>query len=38
VLVVPGLPIKGNASALVVRAFCATANVVMIHGWVNTIS
>jgi hypothetical protein len=38
VLVVPGLIIKGNASALVVRAFCASANVVTISGWVNTIS
>jgi hypothetical protein len=37
-LVVPGLPIKGNASPLVVRAFAATANVVMIHGYVNRIS
>ena len=38
VLVVPGLIIKGNASALVVRAFCASANEVTISGWVNTIS
>jgi hypothetical protein len=38
VLIVPGLPVKGNATALVVRAFCASANVVMIHGWVNSIS
>lgn len=39
VLVAPGLLIKGNAStALIVRAFCATANVVTIHGFVNRIS
>ena len=28
VLVVPGLVLKGNATALVVRAFAATANVI----------
>jgi hypothetical protein len=38
VLVTPGLLIKGNATALIVRAFCATANVVMIHGYVNEIA
>jgi hypothetical protein len=37
-LVVPGLLIKGNATALTVRAFAAAANVVSIHGFVNTIS
>ena len=37
-LVVPGLVIKGNATPLVVRAFCATANVVMIGGYVNRIT
>jgi len=37
-LVVPGLVIKGNATALVVRAFAATANVVMIGGYVNRIT
>jgi hypothetical protein len=37
-LVVPGLVIKGNATALVVRAFCATANVVMVGGYVNRIT
>jgi hypothetical protein len=37
-LVAPGLLIKGNATALTVRAFAATANVVTIHGFVNTIS
>lgn len=38
VLIVPGLIIKGNATALVVRAFAATANVVMIGGYVNRIT
>jgi len=37
-LLAPGLPIKGNATALVVRAFAASANVVTIHGYVNRIS
>lgn len=38
VAVVPGLPIKGNATPLVVTAFAASANVVMIHGFVNSIA
>ena len=38
VLVAPGLLIKGNATALIVRAFAATANVVTIHGYVNRIA
>lgn len=38
VLVVPGLIIKGAATALVVRAFAATANVVLIGGYVNRIT
>jgi len=38
ILVVPGLVIKGNATALVVRAFAATTNVVMIGGYVNRIT
>lgn len=37
-LIVPGLILKGNASALVVRAFAATTNVITIHGYVNTIT
>jgi len=37
-LVIPGLIIKGNATPLVVKAFCATADVVTIHGYVNRIS
>jgi hypothetical protein len=38
VTVIPGLPIKGNATALVVRAAAATANVITILGFVNRIS
>lgn len=34
----PGLLIKGNATALVVRAFAATTNVITIHGYVNVIA
>jgi hypothetical protein len=37
-LIVPGLVLKGNATALVVRAFAATANVINIHGYVNRIA
>jgi hypothetical protein len=37
-LMVPGLILKGNATALVVRAFAATANVITISGYVNTIT
>lgn len=37
VLVIPGWLIKGNATPLVVRAFAATANVVVINGYVNQI-
>ena len=38
-LIVPGLVIKGNASAaLVVRAFAGTTNVINIAGYVNRIT
>ena len=37
-LIVPGLVIKGNATALIVRAFAATANVVNVAGYVNRIT
>jgi len=37
-LVVAGLVIVGNATPLVVRAFAASANVVMIGGYVNRIT
>ena len=38
VTVIPGLVLQGNASAKVVRAFAATANVIVIHGFVNRIT
>lgn len=38
ILVVAGLIIVGNATPLVVRAFAATTNVVMIGGYVNRIT
>lgn len=37
-LVVPGLILKGNATAKIIKAFAATANVVTISGFVNKIS
>ena len=38
-LIAPGLLIKGNAStALIVKAFAATTNVITIHGYVNQIT
>ena len=37
-LIVAGLVIKGNATPLLVRAFAATANVVMMAGYVNRIT
>lgn len=36
-IVVPGLLLKGNATALTVKAFAGTSNVVAIHGYVHTI-
>ena len=38
VTVIPGLLLQGNASAKVVRAFAATANVIVMHGFVNRIT
>lgn len=35
VLVAPGLALKGNATPLVVKAFAATADVLIVHGYVN---
>ena len=37
-LVVPGLVLQGNATALLVRAFAATGNVISIAGYVNEIA
>lgn len=36
-LVVPGLVLRGAASALTVKAFAATANVVTVSGYINEI-
>jgi hypothetical protein len=38
VLVTPGLLLQGNATPKVVRAFAATANEIVIHGYVNRIT
>jgi hypothetical protein len=39
VLVAPGLTLTGDgAAALTVRAFCATTNVITVHGYVNRIA
>lgn len=38
VTVVPGLLLKGNATALTVKAFAGTASVISIHGFVNQIT
>lgn len=37
-LIVPGLLIKGNATALVVRAWAATGTAIVVHGYVNVIA
>jgi hypothetical protein len=37
-LIVPGLVLKGNATPLVIRAFAATANTIVVHGYVNRIT
>ena len=37
-LIVPGLVLKGNATPLVVRAFCPQASVITISGYVNRIT
>jgi hypothetical protein len=38
VTVIPGLLLQGNATAKVVKAFAGTANVIMLHGFVNRIT
>jgi len=38
VTIVPGLLLQGNATAKVVRAFAGTANVLVVHGFVNRIT
>jgi len=38
-LVAPGLLLKGNSSsALIIKAFAAAANVIILHGYVNSIA
>jgi hypothetical protein len=37
VTVIPGLVLQGNASAKVVRAFAGSADVIVMHGFVNRI-
>lgn len=37
-LVAPGLVVRGAGTALVVRAFASSANVIQVHGYVNRIS
>lgn len=36
--IVVGFPIKGNATALVVKAYADVANKVIVHGYVNAIT
>ena len=38
VTVLPGLVLQGNATAKVVKAFAATTNVIVLHGFVNRIT
>lgn len=37
-LIVPGLVLKGNATALTVKAFAATVDVILLTGYVNRIA
>lgn len=37
-LIIPGIPLQGNATAPIVRAYASAANVISISGWVNRIS
>lgn len=38
VTVIPGLLLQGNATPKVVKAFAATTNVIVLHGFVNRIT
>ena len=38
VLLSPGLVLQGNATPKAIKAFAATANVVVIHGYVNRVT
>ena len=37
-LIIPGLLLKGNATALTVKAFAGTADVILLTGYVNVIA
>ena len=37
-LIVPGLLLKGNATALTIKAFAGTGSVIVVHGYVNVIA
>lgn len=37
-LITPGLLLKGNATALTIKAFAGTTNVIALHGYVNVIA
>ena len=38
VTVIPGLLLQGNATPKVVKAFAATANEIVLHGYINRIT
>jgi hypothetical protein len=38
VTIIPGLTLQGNATPKVVKAFAGTANVILMHGYVNRIT
>lgn len=38
VLIAPGLIIKGNSTPLVIKAFAAATNVIVVHGYINQIA
>ncbi len=37
-LITPGLVMQGNTTPKVIRAFAATTNVIVVHGYVNRIT
>jgi hypothetical protein len=37
-LIIPGLLLKGNATALIIKAFAGTADVILLTGYVNVIA
>ena len=38
VIVTPGLPLQGDGTAKIIRAFASLTNVIMIYGYINKIS